>query len=331
MPSENKNTLLRDVQNSEFIGHLILRSMYWFFPSSSSPSTICRIKSHLIATTDSYCLRSPDRRKNVPLRTCPILCLGNGTHLTGSPGLFDILQLHSAYGILCLVLWERLFSRDAAMELSKYGKLIAIEGMGESVTIEYTETLAAWLRTKRGLDIHVTREPTEGPAGTLIKLARLGRIQLDARTYVLLSVSDRLDHMFNKVDGLKEILNKNRHVLCNQYLMSEWAYAADSFEFNWLRKINEISMLPNLTIFIDIPIVKYMQRTGSDPVFFSGLVPDQGTLDRIHDGYLKIGKLLKNEGQEIHRVNGNAPVYKIQNTIQNIVDGFFNRQLQMLE
>ena len=65
------------------------------------------------------------------------------------------------------------------------GNFIVLEGVDGSGTTTQSDRLAKRLN-ERGLPVHVTREPSDGPIGTLIRQALTGRI------VVLVDASHRL-------------------------------------------------------------------------------------------------------------------------------------------
>ena len=67
---------------------------------------------------------------------------------------------------------------------STRGVFIVFEGLDGAGTTTQTSLLADWLR-QRGVHIEVTREPSEGPIGALLRQAIDGSIELAHRTLAL--------------------------------------------------------------------------------------------------------------------------------------------------
>src|SRR5512139_742195 len=83
------------------------------------------------------------------------------------------------------------------------GLFIAIEGIDGAGTTTQAKLLFDGLRA-RGLPVHLTREPSDGPIGVLIRQILTGRVVVpglqgprapDWATMALLFAADRLDHV----------------------------------------------------------------------------------------------------------------------------------------
>src|SRR5713101_5144548 len=81
------------------------------------------------------------------------------------------------------------------------GRFIVLEGIDGAGTTTQAQLLSAELR-RDGHLVLTTREPSDGPVGTLIRQALTGRLSLPERagplsdeTLALLFAADRLDHL----------------------------------------------------------------------------------------------------------------------------------------
>ena len=130
------------------------------------------------------------------------------------------------------------------------GRFVAVEGLDGAGTSTQTELLAAWLRSK-GIDIFVTKEPSIGPIGDLIRRVLSGDVAMDKQALALAFAADRLDHI-ESTDGIRTHLNAGTWVISDRYVLSSLAYqGSDGLPVEWLTEINRFALTPDLTIFID--------------------------------------------------------------------------------
>lgn len=143
------------------------------------------------------------------------------------------------------------------------GLFIVIEGVDGAGTTTHTELLAERLRD-RGLPVHTTREPSDGPLGMMLRQILTGRVVVPGirgprppswTTMALLFAADRLDHVEaeivpNLMDGVT--------VISDRYDASSVAYQSlsgggDEESVQWVRELNRHARRPDLTIVLDIP------------------------------------------------------------------------------
>ncbi len=141
------------------------------------------------------------------------------------------------------------------------GLFIAIEGIDGAGTTTQCRRLSGALRV-RGLPVHTTREPSDGPIGSLLRLTLGGRVVVPGMhgsrppgwsTMALLFAADRLDHLEaevlpNLMDGVT--------VITDRYDMSSVAYQSVTSGRDdvipWLVEINARARRPDLTIVLDV-------------------------------------------------------------------------------
>lgn len=142
------------------------------------------------------------------------------------------------------------------------GLFIAIEGIDGAGTTTQAKLLHEGL-SARGLPVHVTREPSDGPIGVMIRQVLTGRIVVpglhgsrapDWATMALLFAADRLDHIEaevapNLIDGVT--------VITDRYDFSSVAYQSitgggGDETVKWVREINAQARRPDLTVILDI-------------------------------------------------------------------------------
>ncbi len=138
---------------------------------------------------------------------------------------------------------------------------IALEGIDGSGTTTQASMLAEWFEDA-GLAVLLTREPSSGPVGKMIReiLTQPGNTQqqdLDAHRLALLFAADRLSHLGNEI---LPALEQNRHVISDRYLLSSLAYQSIHCSPEWVGMINCEARPPDLTLLLDLPIETAMQR-----------------------------------------------------------------------
>jgi thymidylate kinase len=142
--------------------------------------------------------------------------------------------------------------------MAAHAKLIALEGTDDIALGSLAESLCRWLR-ERGVSVECTREPTHGPAGSQVLLARQGRLQLDAVSLALLHLADRLDHL-EREEGILSWLAEGRCVVCVHYALHAYARLWGQVEWEWQRRIDASCRAPDLTLLVDL------HRAAKDPL-----------------------------------------------------------------
>ena len=97
--------------------------------------------------------------------------------------------------------------------------------------------------------VEQTREPTHGPAGSQVLLARQGRLQFDPASLALLCLADRLDHLHE--GGILSWLEQGRQVVCVHYALAAYARQWGQVDWAWQRQIDAPCRAPDLTLFVD--------------------------------------------------------------------------------
>jgi thymidylate kinase len=167
--------------------------------------------------------------------------------------------------------------------LAEQGKLIVLEGIDDGALGSLAEPLCRWLR-EQDVSVEHTREPTYGPAGTQVLLARQGRLQFDPVSLALLDLADRLDHLHE--GGILSWLDRGRHVMCVHYALSAYARQWGQVDWEWQRRIDAPCRVPDLMLFVDSAL--------------SGQ-------DALRAAYLEAIERLREEGQAVVVVDGRGP------------------------
>jgi dTMP kinase len=143
------------------------------------------------------------------------------------------------------------------------GLFVVLEGVDGAGTTTHTRLLVDALRA-RGLPVHSTREPSDGPIGVQIRQVLTGRLVVPGihgarppswTTMALLFAADRMDHIEstivpNLMDGVT--------VVSDRYYHSSVAYQSITGgggpeAVRWVKDINHHARRPDLTIVLDLP------------------------------------------------------------------------------
>src|SRR5271165_4909251 len=144
--------------------------------------------------------------------------------------------------------------------MASIGRLVVLEGIDGAGTTTHVARLADRLRSMR-IPVRATREPSDGPVGTLVRQVLTGRMVVPGgrapgwATMALLFAADRMDHVESEIEPF---LDEGGVVLSDRYDASSLAYqsvssgaeAKDAVE--WIRSLNRYVRRPDLTIVLDL-------------------------------------------------------------------------------
>ncbi|MDC0707104.1 dTMP kinase [Stigmatella sp. ncwal1] len=144
------------------------------------------------------------------------------------------------------------------------GRFIVLEGLDGAGTTTQAERIAAALRAE-GRSVLTTREPSDGPIGTMIRQALTGRLVLPQgagplapETLALLYAADRTDHLKARV---LPALEAGQIVLSDRYVLSSLAYQGEALAMAWVEAVNGHAVPPDLTLFVHVsPAVAARRR-----------------------------------------------------------------------
>lgn len=176
--------------------------------------------------------------------------------------------------------------------MSKKGAFICIEGLdGCGKT-----TQAKLLAKKLGKSHHAvyTSEPSRGKIGTYIRKCFLyGENRFSTVVEALLFAADRVEHVENEV---LPALRDGRLVISDRYVYSSLAYqGAAGLSLEWIEKVNEHALKPDLAVYIDVDPKTVMQRLKRK----RSVMENMETQQKVRDVYLKFvakGDLVRIDG-----------------------------------
>ncbi|RKH58460.1 dTMP kinase [Corallococcus aberystwythensis] len=216
---------------------------------------------------------------------------------------------------------------SAARKAARLGRFIVLEGLDGAGTTTQTERLASALRAE-GHAVVTTREPSDGPVGTMLRQALTGRLGLPQgrgplapETLALLFAADRTDHLHARV---LPALEEGKVVLCDRYVLSSLAYQGASLPMAWVDTVNAHAVSPDLTLFVGVdPRVAAKRRAvrGGAPELFEA---DEAQR-RIAKQYLK-AITLREKRERIVRIDGELSVEAVTDACLAEVRRLFARK-----
>jgi len=174
---------------------------------------------------------------------------------------------------------------------------LAFEGIDGSGKTTQLERLRRRLAAE-GTRCLLTREPTDGPVGSLLRQILTGRTTADSRVIAGLFTADRLDHLVNETDGILKRVREGVTVLTDRYYFSSYAYQGVELDLDWIIASNSVSaglLRPDLTVFLDLPVKRAMERIQKNR-YTRELYEKEERLRAVRDKYFEAFEKLR--GQE---------------------------------
>jgi dTMP kinase len=212
------------------------------------------------------------------------------------------------------------------------GRFIVLEGVDGAGTTTHTRLLTESLRA-RGRAVRATREPTDGPIGTMIRQMLSGRLVVPGiggprppswGTLALLFAADRLDHLEAEIEPN---VRDGVVVLSDRYVHSSLAYQSlsaggDDATRAWIQTINAQARQPDLTIVLDVPadVTRARRRARSAQ---DDLYEEDALQARLVAFYASIEAYFP--GERIVHVDANRPLEVVAAEILAQVDDTLSR------
>ena len=186
------------------------------------------------------------------------------------------------------------------------GRLIVLEGLDGAGTTTQARRLVEHLYA-RGGKAHLTREPSDGPVGQLIRQMLTGGHAIPGQsisqgTFGLLFAADRLDHLQREVEVH---LAAGATVVSDRYYHSSLAYQGTGADRDWITTLNARARKPDLTIFLQVrPEVAAKRRADAGRV--QELFEDMRMQEEVAAGYKATISELMAQGERIETIDGEA-------------------------
>ena len=149
-----------------------------------------------------------------------------------------------------------------SMSGARAGRFVVLEGIDGAGTTTQVAALRARLRDDGERVVRATREPSDGPIGSLVRQVLTGRVVTPGgrapgwATMALLFAADRMDHVESEIEP---VLAQGGVVISDRYDASSLAYQSVSSgrggepAVDWIRQLNRHALRPDLTIVLDLP------------------------------------------------------------------------------
>ncbi len=186
------------------------------------------------------------------------------------------------------------------------GRLIVLEGLDGAGTTTQAKRLVAHLEA-RGQRPHLTREPSDGPIGKLIREMLVGGHAITGQaisqnTFGLMFAADRLDHMQREVEPQ---IATGATVVSDRWYHSSLAYQGTGADRDWIAQLNARARRPDVTIFLKVrPEIAARRRAAAGRIdeLFEHLAMQQD----VDAGYRATIAELTALGERIEIVDGEA-------------------------
>ena len=196
--------------------------------------------------------------------------------------------------------------------MNKKGAFICIEGLDGCGKTTQAKLLAKKLRKSHSAVY--TAEPSRGKIGTYIRKSYLyGEKRLSSVLEALLFAADRIEHVETEViPALKE----GKLVISDRYVYSSLAYqGAAGLSLEWIEKVNEHALKPDLAVFIDVNPKIVMSRLKPKKSVMENLETQQ----KVREIYLKFV-----EKGSLTRINGEKSKNEVAKKVYAVVMKFLN-------
>jgi len=196
--------------------------------------------------------------------------------------------------------------------LKNRGAFICIEGLdgcGKS-----TQAKLLVKRLKKNHNAVYTAEPSRGKIGTYIRENYLyGEKRFSVVLEALLFAADRIEHLESEIFPF---LDKGFLVISDRYVYSSLAYqGAAGLSIEWIEKINDHAIQPDLAVFIDVNPETVMSRLKPKKSVMENLE----TQKKVREIYLKFV-----EDGRLIRIDGDKSEKEVAKEVYEVVTKFLN-------
>jgi dTMP kinase len=191
------------------------------------------------------------------------------------------------------------------------GKLIVFDSLDGAGNSTQVKLLADYLN-KIGKKTHITKEPTSGLIGGLIKSQLTHDWKSSPECLQLLFSADRAYHLGKEIIPL---LKKGINVISDRYFFSTMAYGnLEIKDLNWLIEINKKFLLPDISFFLKVSPKVCVERIKRDR-FEITLFEKEEILEKVWENYEILAKKFEN----VYIINGERSIEETSDEIKKIV------------
>jgi len=191
------------------------------------------------------------------------------------------------------------------------GKFIVVEGLDGSGASTQVSMLSDYL-TSKGYKVLLTKEPTNNLIGGLIRGQLTHEWKTNPVCLQLLFAADRSHHLEKEIIPA---LEKGYIVISDRYMYSSLAFGSLDCDIEWLKKVNENFLKPEVSIFLKVPpevCIERMKQTR----FGVELFEEKEKLGKVLTAFEK----LASENKNIVAVDGTQTVNKVSRDVVKAVE-----------
>lgn len=173
------------------------------------------------------------------------------------------------------------------------GKFIVFEGIDGSGKSTQIELLKKRLEDA-GVPVYLTREPTDGPYGSMLHTIMTGRLEACPETIAAMYVADRMDHIKNSYNGMLKKLEEGYTVISDRYYLSSYAYQGAHMPMEYVIMANSVcaeALRPDLHLFLDLePEVSFarISKNRTDFEIYEKLDNLKNTRDKYYEAFDRV-------------------------------------------
>lgn len=192
------------------------------------------------------------------------------------------------------------------------GKFIVVEGLDGSGQSTQVSLLRDFFIGK-GEQVVLTKEPTlDSQAGKKLREILDEKNKIDPSQLQELFAHDRKEHLDNVIIPA---LKQGKIVISDRYFFSSFAFgASDGLDLEWLIKINNDFLLPDLTIILKVRpevCISRIEKRGEPKTLFE----KQEKLVKVWETY----KIMPERFENVKIINGEESIKEVFDNIQKLV------------
>jgi len=191
------------------------------------------------------------------------------------------------------------------------GKFFVFEGIDGAGLTTQAQLLESYLK-KRGFSVLLTKEPTNGLIGGLIRAALKNEWKTSNQALQLLFSADRAHHLDVEI---LPALKKGKVVISDRYFFSTIAYGMLTLEKEWLKQLNSKFLLPDAVFVLDLPVEIALKRIASARLGYE-LFEERKKLEKVRKNFLLLAKEYKN----CYVIDASKPIEEVNRKVVEIVE-----------
>jgi len=193
------------------------------------------------------------------------------------------------------------------------GKFIVFDSLDGSGQSTQAEKLKEYLEKEKKKKVFLTKEPTTGLIGGMIKAQLTHEWKSCPECLQLLFCADRSHHLEKEIIPL---LKKGVFIISDRYFFSTIAFGnLEIKDWEWLKKLNEKFLLPDLAFFLKVPPRICLERILKNR-FEVTLFEKEEILEKVWRNYEKLAK----EFENIYVVDGQRSIEEVFEEIKRIIN-----------